>query len=204
MLQKVLNLIINFLQKYNKTEPIIIQPDNFTEEERELVKEVREHKAEAEQLAREKELKEEQIEEPVITVEALITASGKFPERLDSEDLTDEVRENLANLAEILNQFLEEIGIIGVNITSGFRPKIVNKNVGGAKKSLHLQGLAVDIADADGYLKTAIAENAFDKSPNDLLAKYGLWMEHEDFTPTWCHLDLGNRWKRKIRIFRPY
>lgn len=139
-----------------------------------------------------------------ITLEELITASGKFPERLNSPDLTPQVKENLKKFRLILIEFLKELGVLKVTFSSGFRPIKANKKAGGATNSAHIRGLACDIEDNNGMLKQAIRENAEKYGYNDLLHKYKLWMEHEDFTPTWCHIDAAERWERKIRIFRPY
>lgn len=51
-----------------------------------------------------------------------------------------------------------------------------------AMGSSHLYGAAVDIADADGKLKSWLKAN-----PNKLV-ECGLWMESPEYTKTWCHL----------------
>lgn len=133
-----------------------------------------------------------------LTVEDIITSSGKYPERLTSEDLTEAVRENIVDLVGRVNLLLTELQD-APRVTSGFRPRKVNAGTkGAAPKSLHMSGKAVDLNDPVGSLKFKIIMNP------QLLAKYGLWMEHYESTPGWCHLDTGNhRPDRPVRIFRP-
>lgn len=146
------------------------------------------------------ESKEPELE---MTIEDVITASGRYPERMQSTELTPEVLNNIENFLKHVIPFLKEFGVLKVNITSGFRPSKVNQNIGGAKRSLHQIGLAIDIADANGQLKEVIRQNAEKYGKDDLLHKYNLWMENEAHTPTWCHIDMGKRRERKIRIFIP-
>ncbi len=134
----------------------------------------------------------------MFTVDDVITSSGKYPARASSDDLTDTVRNNIVRLISVVNPFLARLEVTPPMITSGFRPFAVNgdlKNAG--KKSLHCHGLAVDLLDPAGALKFKII-----MSPH-LLAEYGLWMEHHTSTPGWCHLDIGERPNRAVRIFNP-
>lgn len=65
-----------------------------------------------------------------------------------------------------------------------------------AMGSSHLYGAAVDIADADGKLKAWLKAN-----PNKLV-ECGLWMEHPDYTKSWCHLS-SQMPKSGKRVFIP-
>lgn len=61
-----------------------------------------------------------------------------------------------------------------------------------AMGSSHLYGCAVDISDPKGELK------AWCLAHESKLVECGLWMEHPDYTETWCHLSTlrpksGNR-----------
>lgn len=128
-----------------------------------------------------------------------ITSSGKYPERAKSEELTDEVKSNATKLIDVVNSFLSELQPEGpISVSSGFRPSSVNSGIKhAAKRSLHISGFAVDIADPDGTLDEAI------KKCPELLDKYGLWLEDPGHTPGWSHLDMGTRSDRPIRIFIP-
>lgn len=134
----------------------------------------------------------------IITLEDYITASGKYKDRLQSEELTDEVKENAIQLLNKVNQLLKELGITSCTVSSGFRPSAVNANIkGAAKKSLHMVGKAVDIADVNNEIGKKILTRP------DLLKKYSLWLEDITCTKTWCHLDIGTRKDRELRIFKP-
>lgn len=112
------------------------------------------------------------------------------------DDYSLEVKGNALDLIKRVNNLLEALQIDAVKVTSGWRPLAINMRAGGAKRSLHMIGKAVDLAD-NGPLKTKILQNSH------LLLDYGLWMEHQDSTPTWCHLDTGIRSSRLVRVFRP-
>lgn len=135
---------------------------------------------------------------PVIKLEDYITASGKYKDRLDSPELTEEVKDNAVILLNKVNQLLDELKIKNVEVSSGFRPSAVNaKTKGAAKKSLHMTGCAIDILDIDNKLGKLILSQ-----PN-LLHKYGLWLEDIAATPTWVHLDMSTKRKdRELRIFK--
>lgn len=114
-----------------------------------------------------------------------------------SQEWTKEIETNAKELLVNVNAFLNELEIKNVSVSSGWRPEAINKAAGGAKKSQHTIGKAVDLKDPDGKLKDKCEEN------DTLLKKYGLWMEHRDSTPTWLHLDNKDRGKRDKNIFKP-
>lgn len=136
----------------------------------------------------------------MITLKDWITASGKYPEREKSAELTDDVKANAQRLLSAVNAFLSDLGWKGsVSVSSGFRPASVNANIkGAAKKSAHMTGLALDILDPKGQLGKRIREEK-----GELLRKHGLFMEALESTPTWVHLDLVPRTDRPSREFRP-
>jgi len=133
----------------------------------------------------------------MIDLEDYITASGKYPERLNSDELTKAVKDNAVVLLNKVNQLLQELKIFDVKVSSGFRPSAVNAKVkGAAKKSLHMSGRAVDIQDPENKIAHKILANP------DILKKYDLWMEDISKTPNWLHLDNGTRTERALRIFK--
>lgn len=139
----------------------------------------------------------------IISLENYITANGAYPDRLQSIELTKEIKDNAIILLNMINQLLRELGIKEAKVSSGFRPSRVNSSLANAaKKSLHLRGSACDILDD----KNQSLGNLI-KSRPDLLKKYGLWMEDLSSTKginnPWVHLDLGTRPDREIRIFIP-
>ena len=135
----------------------------------------------------------------LINLEDWITASGKYPERMDSDELTEEVKDNAIKLLNKINQLLQELGITEVSVSSGFRPSSVNNATPhAAKRSLHMSGHACDIFDPNGSLDNLVI------SRPDLLKKYSLWVENPSNTSTWCHLDDStSRTDRDLRMFNP-
>lgn len=132
-----------------------------------------------------------------ITLKDYLTASGKYPERENHAELTAEKIENAYRLLTAVNAFLAELGINNVTVSSGFRPSAANSAAGGAKKSLHMQCLAIDLADPDGSLDKLI------ESRDDLKKKYGIWQEDPVSTVKWVHLDIKDRGNRKFNTFLP-
>ena len=95
-----------------------------------------------------------------ITVDDIITSSGRYPERAKSPELTNELKTNAAKLCDAVNNLLTELKWNKpVSISSGFRPSSVNANVkGAAKKSNHMLAKACDIVD-DGSLCVTLFKN---------------------------------------------
>lgn len=126
-----------------------------------------------------------------------LTASDKYPDRMNSLELTPEILSNATTLIDDVNKLLRSLGITKVSVSSGFRPLGVNAKVGGSKASGHLRGLAVDLVDVDGTLATLIAANP------RLLRQFGLFLENPKVTKGWVHLDKIKRADRPTRIFNP-
>lgn len=91
---------------------------------------------------------------------------------------------NAIRLLHAINLLREELGT-PMLITSGYRSPAHNKRIGGAPNSNHTKCLAIDIADGDGRLKARLMANG-----NELLERFGLYMEHPDDTPGWAHLQI--------------
>ena len=134
----------------------------------------------------------------MLSLNDIITASGRYPERINDLDLTPEVKANIEKLLAKVNPFLAEIGVCDPIVSSGFRPASVNAAIPRAAiKSQHLIGCAVDIADKDGKIDELVSRN------DCLLKKYGLWVEDPISTKGWCHLDMKDRGKRPKNKFIP-
>lgn len=136
----------------------------------------------------------------LINADDILTSSGRYPSRKDAADAT--VRMNARITAAKLNLIIEELGYTKpLSITSGFRTPEANAAAGGAKKSLHMQGLAVDFAGQElGLAIRAHPEGA------EILRKHGAFMEALEATKSpsggWLHLDFGQRPDRPSREFR--
>lgn len=138
-----------------------------------------------------------------LTVNDVLTASGRYPARAKDPSLTTAVRANIDRLVSAVNALLDDLGWTGkIDCTSGFRPAAANAKAGGATQSAHMLGLAVDILDnAEQVLAREIMRNP------ELLKKHGLWLEHPDHTKgtttNWCHVDMKERRDRPLRVFKP-
>ncbi len=108
------------------------------------------------------------------------------------QELTPELRANARETIRRVNRLLKRAGLTR-KVSSGWRPEAVNAAVpGAAKGSKHISCLAIDLEDRDGKL------DAWCMAHLEVLAEIGLWLEHPDATPDWCHLQTlpprsGNR-----------
>lgn len=108
------------------------------------------------------------------------------------KDIPDSVKANLIDLLERVNK----LGYPRpATCNSAYRDPVRNAKIGGAKRSAHCQGKAIDISDRDGKLKQWIMEHDY------LLEQLGLRMEAISSTPTWCHLDTMP--VKHARVFLP-
>jgi len=133
----------------------------------------------------------------IISYEDYITAQGKYPDRLKSPELTEDLKKNAESLLLYVNEFLEYIGVTYVNVSSGFRPSDINKTVSGAgAKSNHLICLAIDIKDDGCVLWQKFLDNL------DKAQELGIFAEDKRWTPSWLHLQCVPP-KSGKRIFVP-
>lgn len=125
----------------------------------------------------------------LLTVDDILTSSGKYPERATSSECTAEVRGNAYTLVSKVNSLFLDLGVPdSLSVSSGFRTQAANAGIpNAAKKSSHMEGKAVDLLDADGKLDAAI----FAKP--ELLVKHNLYLEHPESTTGWTHLDIRPR-----------
>lgn len=133
----------------------------------------------------------------LLSLDTVITASGRYPDRAKSPELTDEVKSNINDLITRVNTLLIELGVKQVTVSSGFRPSAVNAGVkGAAKKSNHLIGKALDLYDPKGELDKLFMSNL------KTLEKHGLYLEHPDATVGWAHLQSVTP-RSGNRVFKP-
>lgn len=132
---------------------------------------------------------------PLISLEMYLMGRDK----LWPDEYTPLVRNNAILLLDQVNGLLEDLVLknFRYKVTSGWRPLSVNRLAKGAKRSLHLVGRAIDIADTGKKLSDAILDRT------ELLSKWHLWLESPRHTNGWVHLDNGDRSKREPRIFAP-
>lgn len=134
------------------------------------------------------------MEKPV-TLMDILTSSGKYPEREQSPECTGFVLVAAHTLSERVSALLWDLGM-GAKVSSGFRTSATNGAAGGAKKSAHMSGEAVDLEDPQGTIANAIM------AAPTLLEKHGLYMESPQHTKGWIHLTTRAP-KSGNRIFIP-
>lgn len=104
-------------------------------------------------------------------------------------------KEQLANMAKLAMAVtcLEARMGKSFTVTSGLRSDADQTRINpGAKKSAHLTGEAVDVADSDGEIYDFCIHNVA------LLIELGIYLESKTYTPRWAHLTIrppksGNR-----------
>lgn len=121
----------------------------------------------------------------------MITLEDYFGKMSHMEPPSEEVVHNAKVLLGRVNALLAQIAefnstleaAVSPIVTSGWRPESYNKTVkGSAKKSLHITGHAIDLADEDGELDDFLFNNVH------MLVDAGLWLEHPASTRRWCHM----------------
>ena len=113
-----------------------------------------------------------------------------------ADEYSQEISDNLDKLLIPLNKFREAYGH-PITVSSGWRPPSLNATVkGAAPKSNHQKGLAVDMKDPDGAIDKFCMEKL------SLLEELGLYLEHPESTPGWCHLQCVPP-KSGNRVFKP-
>lgn len=121
-------------------------------------------------------------------------------EKKYASELTATIKSNAEDLLMRVNKLLKEFGE-DREVTSGWRPVAVNRQIpGAAKRSKHMLGLAIDLEDTDGSLDEWCLENL------EKLEAFGLWQEHPSATKGWCHLQsmpYGSYVPGKPRWFYP-
>lgn len=115
----------------------------------------------------------------------MITAKELNPHGYPTSDV---IKKNLALLLQRMNE-IRAIWAKPMIVTSGLRSDeqqagLIKAGKSKAWASLHLAGAACDILDKDGSLGKWCLAN------EDVLKRIGLWMEHPDHTPGWCHFQI--------------
>lgn len=128
--------------------------------------------------------------EPVTIEEFWMGRDKKY-----SGELTEEIKKNGIETVRRVNELAKKAGWKDLIVNSGWRPASVNKANGGALKSKHLTGQAIDLADPSGRIGIWCMDN------QNALEEVGLWMESRLDTPTWCHLQTASP-RSGDRVFR--
>ncbi|MCC7080576.1 MAG: hypothetical protein IT530_07885 [Burkholderiales bacterium] len=113
-----------------------------------------------------------------------------------SAELTGPLRHNAQLMVARANALLQRAGC-ACAVNSGWRPQAVNARLPNASpRSRHLTCEAIDLNDPcdrlDGWCMAHL----------DALESIGLWLEHPDATPGWCHVQIVPPRSRR-RVFEP-
>jgi hypothetical protein len=117
---------------------------------------------------------------------ALITLKEYFGKHAEDPlykyELDDTKFNNAVILISKINRLEEKLNQFKYEVTSGWRPKAYNAQIGGAKFSNHVICRAIDIKDVDNLLGNYLKENV------KVLADIGLCIENPESTPGWLHI----------------
>jgi zinc D-Ala-D-Ala carboxypeptidase len=111
------------------------------------------------------------------TLDELIASQTAAREGIDNSP-DAEIRKNLLRLAQTLEDVRALLGGVPLIISSGYRCPALNKKVGGSKKSMHMQGLAVDFTAPKFGTVLQIARKiaASSIAYHQLIHEYGGWV----------------------------
>jgi hypothetical protein len=114
-----------------------------------------------------------------------------------AEELDETLHTNARVIVARANELLRLTSRTHVRVNSGWRPRSINAAIANASpRSRHLTCQAIDLADEDGALDTWCMNNIV------RLEALGLWLEHPDATPGWCHVQTVPP-RSGRRVFRP-
>jgi hypothetical protein len=105
-------------------------------------------------------------------------------------------------VAEKIFQPVREHFKVPISVTSGYRSKKLNKLIGGAKNSEHVEGRAFDL-DADVFGGVTNKE-IFDFIKTNLEFNQLIWEFGDDNNPDWVHVSYreGENKKRVLRAVK--
>lgn len=137
-----------------------------------------------------------------LTLEEVIKSDTAI--RLNISNIPSEKHlDNLKKLAIFVFEKIRSKFNTPIYIISGYRSKELNEAVGGAAKSDHMEGMAVDI-DMDGK-GTITNKQIFDYVRDNLEYKTLIWEFGNDKNPDWVHIsydenNLKNEVLRAIKV----
>lgn len=125
-------------------------------------------------------------------------------QRHDIDNIPDAIQ--LSNLKELIENVYDPLCNHfnrAIPISSGFRSRVLNSVIGGAKNSQHATGQAIDLdCDGDG---TPITNNAvFYWLFNNVEFDQLIWEFGDDRSPSWVHVSFNSQGNRKqvLRAFK--
>lgn len=119
-------------------------------------------------------------------------------EATDQDGLTDEVLSNLKTLFSKMDQVRDHFNA-PIRVHVAFRPAKYNQEIGGAKNSAHLYGMACDF-DVEGLDCEKARQDLLDSG---LLETLNMRMENNGPDAHWIHLDTREVPNGGHRYFKP-
>lgn len=105
-------------------------------------------------------------------------------DRSHAHELDDALLANAAVMVERANRLLRRAALPCI-VSSGWRPWAINAALANASpRSKHLTCQAIDLGDEGDALDAWCLRNL------GALEEIGLWLEHPDATPGWCHVQI--------------
>jgi hypothetical protein len=129
---------------------------------------------------------------------------SRTADALGIDNTPDEwVTENLKKVAEHVFQPLRDGLGVPIYVSSGYRCPELNRAIGGAKRSQHMEGRALDL-DADVFGECTNAD-IFNYIKENLEFDQIVWEFGDDTNPNWVHVSYvhdGNNRKRCLKACR--
>ena len=122
--------------------------------------------------------------------------------RLGIDNTPDDewIIENLRAIASDIFQPLRDAFGTPIYVSSGYRSEALNKAIGGAKRSQHIQGRALDL-DADVFGVCTNAQS-FNYIRENLVFDQLIWEFGNEDNPDWLHISYVDLEKNRKRILK--
>jgi len=119
-----------------------------------------------------------------VYVKEYITLDMYLNKHKNNPELDQTVINNAKELLKRVNSLFTEIGMDSwdIIVTSGWRPRAYNLSVGGARKSRHIKGQAIDLYDPTGQLYEILSRHL------PKLTRRRLSLEDGRYTKGWVHI----------------
>jgi ABC-type proline/glycine betaine transport system substrate-binding protein len=118
----------------------------------------------------------------IITLDKYLTSNGRHNNVIT--EWSGEYEKNALKTIALVSEFASLAKYEIPDVTSGWRPSWLNRNVGGSTSSKHLFAQAIDVADPDHVFNKWLCANV------SLLRSRGCAIESPVATPSWTHFQI--------------
>jgi hypothetical protein len=116
----------------------------------------------------------------IITLDIYLTSNHRHDSVM--KEWTGDFEKNALKTIALVSEFASLANYNIPDVTSGWRPTWLNKQVGGSSQSKHLFAQAIDVSDPDHVFNKWLCSNV------GLLRERGCAIESPMATPGWTHL----------------